>query len=70
METFFHHGLCRHDGTIVTASEGGVVSYWKYPEPQTFDPIDEQVRLRVLVIEDCIHDNRCLIWANCGERMH
>jgi len=36
-------GIARHDGTIVTASEGGVVSYWKYPEPQTFDPIDEQV---------------------------
>jgi len=36
-------GIARHEGTIVTASEGGVVSYWKYPDPHTFDPIDEQV---------------------------
>jgi len=36
-------GIARHEGTIVTASEGGVVSYWKYPQYHTFDPIDEQV---------------------------
>jgi len=36
-------GIARHAGTIVTASEGGVVSYWKYPQPHTFDPIDAGV---------------------------
>ena len=44
--SFYPHSL-RHEGTIVTASEGGVVSYWKYPDPHTFDPIDEQVRASV-----------------------
>ena len=33
----------RHDGTIVTASEGGHVAFWKYPQKRSFDPIDVEV---------------------------
>ena len=38
----------------MTASEGGVVSYWKYPDPHTFDPIDEQVRASALHVNSLI----------------
>jgi hypothetical protein len=36
-------GVARHDGALVTAVQGGTVSYWRYPDPTVFDPIDDVV---------------------------
>lgn len=36
-------GVARHDDTIVTACESGIVSYWKYDHKTSFDPIGFEV---------------------------
>lgn len=36
-------GVARHDDTIVTACESGVVSYWKFENKSTIDPIGFEV---------------------------